>query len=102
MNIEHLMNNEEFKAKLSAAENTAEMAEVFASYGVEVSEEELKEAMASVTAGEGGELSEDALDMVAGGGILDWLKRLIEAIFNWQIESTHEEMKNLKIPGYID
>ena len=73
MNIEHLMNNEEFKAKLSAAENTAEMAEVFASYGVEVSEEELKEAMAPVTAGEGGELNEDALDMVSGGGFLDWL-----------------------------
>ena len=91
MNIEHLMNNEEFKAKLSAAENTAEMAEVFASYGVEVSEEELKEAMAPVAAGEGGELSEDALDMVSGGGFWDWLK----ALYDWLCKRNEEDLNDL-------
>ncbi len=66
MDIEKLLQNEEFKAQLSAAKSLAEVVEILKSKGIETNEKELEEAYAQ---SQNGELGEGALEGVAGGRI---------------------------------
>lgn len=67
MDIEKLLQNEEFKAQLENAKDFKEAAEIYNAYGIDVTEEELKEIIAR---NESGELGEEALEDVAGGTVL--------------------------------
>ena len=65
--VQALMQDEQFKAKLSQAEDLEAMAALFRNEGFEITGEDLKAAVEQQ--GEG-ELSEESLENVAGGGIL--------------------------------
>ena len=73
MSFEELMQNKEFTAKLQAAKDYEERAELFRQQGVDTSAEAL-EAAVKLTASNGlsGELGEDALESVAGGVSGKW------------------------------
>ena len=64
LDIEKLLQNEDFVHAMENAQDCAEAAEVFKRFGVDVSEEELRRVC---ELGKNGELSEDALESVAGG-----------------------------------
>jgi predicted ribosomally synthesized peptide with nif11-like leader len=66
--IEELLANAEFADKLAQCETCDEIAALFGTEGIEVSSEELENAMAQVPAlNENGEISEDDLEHVSGG-----------------------------------
>ena len=65
--INKLMSEPEFLAKLENVESLEEVAKICTEAGVAVTPEELKAAMAQPEAGEDGEIGEDALDAVSGG-----------------------------------
>ncbi len=64
VDIEALVNDEEFKAKIQTAENLDEVADLLISCGIEVTADDLKAALAQLKTGE---LDENTLDNVAGG-----------------------------------
>lgn len=64
--IKSLMENKEFSEKLALTETTKEVIDVFAEYGVTITEDELEAALASVKSN-GNELDEAALENVSGG-----------------------------------
>lgn len=64
--LKALAENEEFTEKLKQTESMEEAIKLFAEYGVEVTEEDLKNLMAAVPEGE---LDEAALENVSGGFI---------------------------------
>ena len=66
VDIQTLMENKEFSEKLALTETTEEVIDVFAEYGVTITEEELEAALASVKSN-GNELDEAALENVSGG-----------------------------------
>ena len=70
MDLETLMQNEEFNARMEACKTVEEAAEIMREYGLEVTAEQLKAAMAAQS---NGELGEEALENVAGGIIRPWL-----------------------------
>lgn len=61
VNLENVINNETFKAKIESASDLTEVVNILAEYGIETTVEELTEAMPK------GEMSEADLDTVAGG-----------------------------------
>ena len=63
--LERLAQNREFTDKLAEAETFEDTVKLFAAVGVNITEEELKEAVELANAE--GELDENALDNVAGG-----------------------------------
>ncbi len=65
--IEELCRNEEFKAAALKVETVEEAVELCGEYGIEVTGEELVEA---IRASQSDELQEDALAEVSGGGIV--------------------------------
>lgn len=68
MSFEELMQDQEFTAKLQAAKDYEEMAELFRQQGLDASAEALEAAVKMARgSSEGGELGEDALEAVAGG-----------------------------------
>ena len=64
--VQALMQDEQFKEKLSQAEDLEAMAALFRNEGFEITGEDLKAAVEQ----QDGELSEENLENVAGGGIL--------------------------------
>lgn len=74
--IKNLFADEEFAKKFSAAEDFAEVKQLFADNGIDISDDELNhllEAMlAKIEARDGSELSEDQLENVAGG-FIEWI-----------------------------
>lgn len=71
--------SEALEAKLTAAQTMEDVIKAFAEEGIEVTREQLEEALRQYQAGENGELGEDALDAVAGGRGINWwdiLRRL--------------------------
>ena len=71
MDIEKLLQDEEFKAQLGAAKSLTEVVEILKAKGIETTEKELEEAYAQ-TQNQDGELGESALENVAGGRF-SWL-----------------------------
>lgn len=75
MTMEELMKDEVFLKLLDAANTAEEAAELFARKGVQISVQELAYAFAN----ESEELDENALDAVAGGGLIsvlnDWVRK---------------------------
>lgn len=70
--------SEALEAKLTAAQTMEDVIKAFAEEGIEVTREQLEEALRQYQAGENGELGEDALDAVAGGiSLQQWLQRFI-------------------------
>lgn len=68
MSLEELMQDKDFTAKLQAAKDYEEMAELFRQQGLDTSAEALEAAVKMAKdSGESGELGEDALEAVAGG-----------------------------------
>ena len=67
MEINELVLNEEFKAAASKVETVEEAVELCKSYGVEITGEELVDA---IKKSHDAELSEEDLEDVAGGGIV--------------------------------
>ena len=74
--IEQLMNSTEFMQKVDMVDSLEAMQDLFTQYGVNLTLDELKQMVATTSVDASGELSEDDLDGVAGGGILDWIKKL--------------------------
>ncbi len=78
MDINALVNDEEFTAKLQGAKNLEEVTEILKSCGINVTADDLKTAY---TQTQEKELDEDALDTVAGGRltiiwpIIPWIPR---------------------------
>lgn len=70
MDLETLMQNEEFNARMEACKTVEEAAEIMREYGLEVTAEQLK---AALRAEKESELDETQLENVAGGIILPWL-----------------------------
>lgn len=66
VDIQTLMENKDFSEKLALTETTEEVIDVFAEYGVTITEDELEAALASVKSN-GNELDEAALENVSGG-----------------------------------
>ena len=66
MEIRELVANEEFKAAASKVETLEEAIKLCKAYGVEITEEELVDA---IKKSHNEELSEEDLDNVAGGGL---------------------------------
>jgi predicted ribosomally synthesized peptide with nif11-like leader len=74
LKLEQLNNNPEFKEKLEACETAEEMAALFCEEGIEVTAEQLTQAVSMVTAqNSDGELDEDALENVSGGILMESL-----------------------------
>ena len=69
MDLETLMQNEEFNSRMEACETVEEAAEIMREYGLEVTAEQLRAALNSEKEGE---LGEEALENVAGGMIAPW------------------------------
>lgn len=72
--LEELMKDEAFLNAMFSKESSEEVQKLFAEKGVELTIEEVEGLAAAIlqAAPEGnGELSEDALDSVAGGGIVE-------------------------------
>lgn len=67
MNANTLMQNETFMNAVANAASVAELQEIFAKQGVEISEEEIKSAISMASSGNGDALNEEQLDNVAGG-----------------------------------
>lgn len=65
-----LLENDEFVQCLSMASSIEEMQTIFSQNGVELSPEELEQAMAQRPSGE---LNENDLEAIAGGGIVSWI-----------------------------
>lgn len=63
MNLLDLRNDQEFMAKLADTNDVAAVKELLASKGIEMTEEEISQALEHTDA----ELSEEALENVAGG-----------------------------------
>lgn len=71
MTIESLMSNEQFQERLYQAKDVAEVKSLFASEGVEITEEKLMSMLLPV----GEDLTEADLENVSGGGsIMSWLR----------------------------
>ena len=69
--------SEALEAKLEAAQTTEDVVKAFAEEGIEVTREQLEEALRQYQASESGELSAETLDAVAGGiNLWDILRRL--------------------------
>lgn len=66
MEIKELVTNEEFKAAAGKVETVEEAVELCKAHGVEITGEELVEAIKKSNSEE---LNEEALDNVAGGGL---------------------------------
>ncbi len=64
MDLETLMQNEEFNSRMEACGTVEEAAEIMRQYGLEVTAEQLRAALA---AAKEGELDENNLEDVAGG-----------------------------------
>lgn len=62
--------SEALEAKLEAAQTMEDVIKAFAEEGIEVTREQLEEALRQYQASESGELSEETLDAVAGGAKL--------------------------------
>jgi len=74
--ITELIQNEEFNARADSTSSPEELLALFAQYGVELTEEELRGFAAPA-----GELDEASLETVSGGwssikNFLDWLRRV--------------------------
>lgn len=76
MDINELMNDEAFAAKIRNAKDLAEVAALFQAQGVDVSEAQLKALLTS----EEGELDEAELQDVAGGGIVSAVVKLVKKL----------------------
>ena len=71
MTVESLMSSEEFQKKLYEAKDIVAVKALFASEGVEISEEELM----SMLLPEGDDIPEEDLESVSGGGsIMNWFR----------------------------
>ena len=64
MKLENLQNDKEFMDKLAEANDVESIKALLAAKGIEMSDEEIKEAL---DRSDGGELSENDLENVAGG-----------------------------------
>lgn len=69
MNLEKLMQNEEFTKKLESAQNLDEVLAMVKEQGVEITKEEVEAALKKL---DEGELDENSLEDVAGG-IAGWI-----------------------------
>lgn len=69
MDLETLMQNEEFNSRMEACETVEEAAEIMREYGLEVTTEQLQ---AALNIEKEGELGEEALENVAGGIIMPY------------------------------
>ena len=67
--VESMVSNKEFMARAAQVQSTQEIVDLLAEYGVNVTEEQLIEAVEAAEAefGESMELDEEALETVAGG-----------------------------------
>lgn len=72
--------NEEMLAKLKEAKSVEEIISIAKEYGKEVTEEKAKELLDMLTNTEG-ELSDEALEAVAGGGVVDTIKHWVGSLF---------------------
>lgn len=71
MTIDSLMRDEKFQERLYEAKDLAEVKALFASEGMEITDNELMKMLLP----QGETLSEDELESVAGGGaIMNWLR----------------------------
>ena len=71
MDVKTLMTQEDFRAKLCAANDLAAVRELFSAEGVELSEKEIMQLILP----EGEELNETELEDVSGGGsALNWFR----------------------------
>lgn len=99
--VESMVSNKEFMARAAQVQSTQEIVDLLAEYGVNVTEEQLIEAVEAVEAeyGESEELNEEALEAVAGGRnyrignianrVQSWANKAIakagKAVFNYFI-----------------
>lgn len=72
--------NEEMLAKLQKAKTVEEIIDIAKEYGKEVTVEKAQELLNQL-GGTEGELSDDALEAVAGGGIVDTIKSWVGSLF---------------------
>ena len=72
--------NEEMLAKLQKAKTVEEIIAIAKEYGKEVTAEKAQELLNQLGGAEG-ELSDDALEAVAGGGIVDTIKSWVGSLF---------------------
>ena len=72
MELETLMQNEEFSARMESCGTVEEAAAILREYGLEVTTDEL---LAVLSAETGDELDESDLEQVAGGIIMPWRPR---------------------------
>ena len=72
MDLETLMQNEEFNARMESCGTVEEAAAIMRGCGLEVTADELRAALSAET---GDELDESDLEHMAGGIILPWLPR---------------------------
>lgn len=63
MSFDELENDVQFKASIESAENYGDVVEAFKAKGIEVTEDDIRQALEA----DSGELSEDNLENVAGG-----------------------------------
>ncbi len=85
-NIEELLKNKEFTDKLEQVDSTKAILSLFEEYGIEMTEEELKESFAYVQKQKNGELDTDDLENVSGGGSWStFLKgtQIIDSVYDW-------------------
>lgn len=76
MDLDKLMQDEEFRVAIEKATGSEEIAKLLQSKGIEVSPKDVEEAINSET----GEMSEAELETVSGGGLFSRLWSLINAI----------------------
>lgn len=76
MDFDRLIQDEEFTVAIEKASGPEEIAKLLQSKGIEVSSEDVKEALSS----ESGEMSEEELEIVSGGGLFSRIWSLIGAL----------------------
>lgn len=70
-------NRERLEQKLRNAESLDEVVQACAEEGITVTKEQLE---ASLSSDPEGELSAEALDNVSGGGLFDWIRKILSTI----------------------
>ena len=95
--LQELGNDQEFAAKMQAAESAQDMLSVLAEYGIEATEEALVKALAcEAMTTEDGELSEEMLGNVSGGGkVWDWGKSRFNNWFKKQSDKNARDLERL-------
>lgn len=71
--FEKLVDNDEFLTAIANAESKSQIQDIFASYGLELSRDEVDSFVAALESVGSGELNEDTLESVAGGTAQFWI-----------------------------